>query len=295
MMNKVILNRARIAIASVCSLFVLVLFTACAGVPNSGTTGNGGTNASSPSTITGTVLSVNAQAHSVTLNVGGQQFTVNGLTDQQVTILQSQVGKTFTIQGTQSGTNSYTIASGTDPRENDNAAQGVATPTTTSNGASVPGSIDFTGTVQSISSSSITVSMPDGQGLSMNINAQTQRPDNGVMPSQGQLVKATAIANTADGSFTASKFDIAKSSDGQDQPKVTYQGVTTSAVGSDGKLNFKVGNKSFSYQIAPGADLHHFNNNSAQSITSGMTVKAKVLFNGSTGTVQSVDPANGND
>ena len=291
-MNKVLLNHLRIAIVTVGSLFVLVLFSACAGVPG-GTTGAGSTGTGATN-ITGTVVSVNAQQGSVTINVNGQQITINGLSAQQLNALQSQINKTFTIQVTQSG-NTYTIASGTTPQENDNGAQGVSTPeTTTNNGPSVPGTIDFTGTLQSINNSSLTVNMPDGQGLTMNITAQTRRPDDGVMPNQGQLVKATAIANT-DGSFTASKFDIAKSSDSQDQYKVSYQGVTTSAVGSDGKLNFKVGNKSFSYQIAPNADLHHFNNNSAQSIGSNVTVKVKVLFNGSTGTVQSVDPANGND
>lgn len=270
------------------TLLMMMLFTACQGLATTGT--NGG------ATITGQVQSVNGAAHSVTLNVNGQQVTVSGLTDQQIALLQSQQGKKFTIQGTQTGTNTYTISTNTQPQENDNATPEVTsnTPENTNNNDAVnePGSINFIGTVQSTSSSSITVRMPDGQGLSMNIvNGQTDMQDlNGAQVSGGQRVKVTASANP-DGSFTISKLAFPKSDETQDQNTVKYQGVTTSAVGADNILNFKVGNKSFSFPIATGADLKDFNFN-AHAISSNLPIKAKVNFNGSTGTVQSVDNGN---
>jgi hypothetical protein len=61
--------------------------------------------------ITGQIQSVNVEDHSTVISVAGQPFTINALTDQQVTWLQSQQGKTLTIQVTQSGTdNGYTIS-----------------------------------------------------------------------------------------------------------------------------------------------------------------------------------------
>jgi len=268
----------------------MMLFSACQGFAIPGTNGTSGS-----MTVTGQLQSVNAPAHSATLSVNGQQVSVNGLTDQQVALLQSQQGKTFTIQVTQNGTNTYTISANTAPQENNNATPGVTSnaPAGTSNGVNEPGTVEFMGTVQSTGNGNITVRVPDGQGLSMNIvNGQTNLEDlNGALPSVGQLVKVTATANTADGSFTASKLDLAKPDQTQDQNTVKYQGVTTSAVGADNKLNFKVGNKSFSFPIGPGADLKDFNFN-AQTIGNNFTVKAKVVFNGTTGAVVSVDNGN---
>ena len=77
----------------------MILFTACAGVAR--TTG--------ATTITGRVVSVNTAQHSAILDVNGQQVTVSGLTDQEVTTLQAQVGKTYTLQVTQSSGTSYTM------------------------------------------------------------------------------------------------------------------------------------------------------------------------------------------
>ena len=292
-MNKFLSGRLQMFIVVISSLFVMMLFTACQGLAIPGTNSTNGTNGGF--IITGQVQSVNASAHSATLSVNGQQVTVNGLTDQQVSSLQSQLNKTFSIHVTQAGTNTYTISANTNPQENNNATPGVTsnTPTNTNNGVNEPGTIDFMGTVQSVSNGSITVGMPGGQGLPMNIvNGQTDLGDlNGALPSVGQSVKVTATANPTDGSFTASKLDVAKPDQTQDQNTVKYQGVTTSGVGTDNKLNFKVGNKSFSYPIGTGAELKDFNFN-AQSISSGFTVKAKVVFNGTTGTAVSVDNAN---
>lgn len=284
-MKQILVSRLRLLVVSVCSLFIMVLFTACSG----SLVGSAGPNGSTQ--VTGSVVSVNPQAHSVVLNVNGQQVTVSGLTDAQVQALQTQVGKQYTIQVTQAGTSTYSINTGTDPHEDDNGTPGITAQNTP--GANEPGSIEYIGSVQSSGNGSITVRMPDGQALQMNIvNGQSDLGDlNGVLPGAGQLVQVKAVANP-DGSFMLSKLDLPKADDvAQQQNVVTYQGVTTSAVGADGKLNFKVGNKSFSYQIGTGADLKNFANN-AQSIGNNVAVKVEVVFNGATGSIMSVDTAN---
>ena len=73
---------------------------------------------------------------------------------------------------------------------------------------------------------------------------------------------------------------------------VDYQGVTSSAVGSDRVIHFAVGNKSYSFTIGSTADLSDFNNN-AQAIQTNQMVKVEVLFNGSTATVTKVSSSNG--
>ncbi|HEU5229462.1 MAG TPA: hypothetical protein VFU49_16710 [Ktedonobacteraceae bacterium] len=283
-MNQTLVKHVRLLVVSVCSLFIMVLFTACSGT----LIGSPGPNGSTQ--VTGSIVSTNPQTHSVVLNVNGQQVTVSGLTDAQVQALQTQAGKQFTIQVTQAGTNTYSINTGTDPQEDDNGTPGITAQDTPE--ANEPGSIEYIGSVQSSANGNITVRMPDGQSLQMNIvNGQSDLGDsNGIIPGVGQLVQVKATANP-DGSFMLSKLDIPKADDIQEQNIVSYQGITTSAVGPDHKLNFKVGNKSFSYQIGVGADLKDFANN-AQSIGNNMTVKVKVVFNGSTGSAMSVDNAN---
>jgi len=283
-MKQVQVSRLRLLVVSVCSLFIMVLFTACSGTLIGSAGPNGGTQ------VTGSVVSVNPQTHSVVLNVNGQQVTVSGLTDAQVQALQTQVGKQYTVQVTQAGTSTYSITAGTDPQEDDNGTPGITAQNTPE--ANEPGSIEYIGSVQSSGNGSITVRMPDGQSLQMNIvNGQSDLGDlNGSLPGVGQFVQVKAVANP-DGSFMLSKLDLPKADDMQQQNVVTYQGVTISAVGADNKLNFKVGNKSFGYQIGTGADLKDFTNN-AQSIGNNMTVKVKVVFSGSTGSVMSVDNAN---
>jgi len=277
-------------IVGIGSLFMMMMFTACQGLAIPGTNGPSGS-----ATLTGQVQSVNAPTHSATFNVNGQQITINGLTDQQISLLRSQQSKTFSIRGIQTGTNTYTISTNTQPQKNDNATPGITinAPENHSNDANEPGTIDFIGMVRSTSNGTITVSMPDGQELSMNIvNGLTDLGDlDGLLPRVGQFVKVTTIANTTDGSFTASKLDLAEPDEIQDQNTVKYQGFTTSMVGADNKLHFKVGNKSFSFPIITEADLKDFNFN-AQNISNNSPVKAKVVFNGSTGTVVSVDNEN---
>src|SRR5437660_4532821 len=209
-MNQVLVSRLRLLVASVCCLVIMVLFTACSGT----LVGSAGPNGSTQ--VTGSIVSVNPQAHSVVLNVNGQQVTVSGLTDAQGPALQTQVGKQYTIQVTPAGTSTYSINTGTDPHEDDNGSQGISTQNTP--GANEPGSIKYIGTVQSSGNGRITVRMPDGQALQMNIvNGQSDLGDlNGVLPGVGQLVQVEAVANP-DGSFMLSKLDIPKADDVQQQ------------------------------------------------------------------------------
>lgn len=262
----------------VVGLVMMVLTSACAGISGSN------------NVVRGSISSVNAQNHTVTLNFNGQSITISGLTDQQVTQLQSQVGKTFSIQATQNSDGTYTIVAGSNITHEDATPSANKTETPGSNdttNAREPGNIQFIGSVQSVGNSSIVVKMPDGSSLSMSVNAQTENSDfNGAQPGVGQFIKVKATANT-DGSFSATELKSTDNSDPQDKNTVEYQGVTTSAVGSDGFIHFGVGNKSYSFHIGAGADLSDFNNN-AQSISNNQAVKVKVVFQGATGSITKV-------
>jgi hypothetical protein len=273
-MKTFLRRHGRMLIVSVFSLVMLVVFAAC-DTSSLGINSNG----SGTANITGSVVSVNTAAHSVVLNINGQQITVTGLTDQQMTAIQSQVGKTYTVQATQSGTNTYSINAGTEPQEQaDTATSGIS-----SVGA---GSIKFIGKVLSANTTTINVSTPSNQTLNLNLTAQTDRSDFGTgQPGVGQLIKVTTLAN-ADGSYTASKLGVADNGDVQDQNTVEYQGVTTSAVGANGSLSFKVGNKDLTFTIGPNTEIKDFA--SAQAIGSNQPVKVDVLYNGSAATVMKV-------
>src|SRR6266566_5791516 len=220
-------------VTCIAGLVLLIVMTACAGtIPGvSNTSGN-------TVKITGTITAVDATNNTVTLNAGGQTVTVKGLTPQQVAALQPQVGKVYTISVTQNTDGTYNITSGTEPTEaTPGVTQGIETPqtnstqTTTGNAA---GSIQFKGKVQQVSNNSIVVSMPSGQNLTMSIvSGLTDLGDfNNTLPTVGQLVKVKSVANTNDGSFSAAKVSSADPTD-SDLNVVQYQGVTTSAVGSD--------------------------------------------------------------
>ncbi|HET9999800.1 MAG TPA: DUF5666 domain-containing protein, partial [Ktedonobacteraceae bacterium] len=161
------------------------------------------------------------------------------------------------------------------------------TPTT----ANEPGSIQFYGTVQSAGTNSLVVTMPAGGTLPFTTNASTDLKDwNNALPSVGSQVKVEVTANT-DGSFTATKVGNVDSSNNTTQAQ--YTGVTTAVVGSDHVLHFAVGNKSFSFAIAPTADLGDFNGN-VQSIQNGANIKVTVQFNGTTGSAIEVKMNSGN-
>jgi len=290
-MTKNLLQRFRRAGASiavcVAGLVLVILVSACAGVS--------GTNGSVPgSIISGSVISVDAQHHSVSIKFNGQTITINGLTDQEVATLQSQLSKTFSFNVTQNSDGSYTV--GNDPNsvteDNTPEANNNETATTEQTGPNEPGDISFIGTVKSISNTSIVVSLPDGSTLAMLIaNGQTDLSDfNGGLPGLNQLIKVDATANT-DGSFLATKLSTTDSGDLQNQYTVDFDGVTTSAVGSDHVIYFKVGNRSFHYTIASSADLSDFNGN-AQSISNNTAVQVEVQFQGNAGTVTKVSNPN---
>lgn len=266
-------------VVGIVALVLMVFVTACAGV---GTTTSG---APTNVALSGSVVSVDLNNHSVTLNVNGQTKTINNVPDNILTSLQSQVGKVYSIQVRQNSDGTYTFEVGTNvtPEVNE---------TSTSNetpAANEPGSIDFIGNVTSSGNGNIVVSMPNGSSLSMKTNGTDLGDFNGSLPGVGTRVSVEATANT-DGSFTATKLSAAKSDD--DASIVTFQGVTTSAVGSDGVIHFAVGNKSYSFAIASTADLTDFNNN-AQSIGNNMNVKVTAQFSGTTGTAIKVETQNG--
>lgn len=293
-MKKTLLNHLRLTIVGMCAIFVMLLVSACSGVA--------GSNGSASGTITGSVVAVSAANRSVTLNVNGQQITVNGLTDQQVTAIQSQVGKTYTInvQAAQTGTNTYAISAGTEPTETDNATPEVNVTNTetdnntATNGTNEPGNINFIGKVQSSNGSSLVAIMPGNQTLTMNIvNGQTEIKNLNVNQLNGQTIKVTAVAN-ADGSFMASKLEATDSGDLQDTVKLNtldLQGVTTQAVGANNTIKVKVGNKVYTFTLSATTQLKDFAN--AQAIAANQNVKLEVLFNGSNANVQKVENGNG--
>ncbi|MGZ3626127.1 MAG: hypothetical protein ACXVDN_00465, partial [Ktedonobacteraceae bacterium] len=149
-----------------------------------------------------------------------------------------------------------------------------------------PGSIDFIGSVQSANSSSVVVKMPDSSTLTLVVNSQTDLSKlNGSLPNVNQIVKVSATASN--GNFIATELKPTDSGDLQDQNTVTFQGVTTQAVGSDRVIHFAVGNRSFSFPIISTAELKDFNGN-AQSIANAASVKVQVQFNGTSGTALDV-------
>jgi hypothetical protein len=273
-MNQNVVKQIVVGIAA---LVLMIMFTACAGV---GTPTPGGV-----TSLSGSVVSVDLTNHTVTLNVNGQTRTINNVPNDVLTTLQSQVGKAYSIQVTQNSDGSYSIETGTNvtPEVNE-TPNSNETPN-----ANEPGSIQFIGNVTSSGNGSIVVSMPNGSSLSMSTNGVNLEDFNGSLPGTGTRVKVEATANP-DGSFTATKLSVAKSDD--DASIVKFQGVTTSAVGSDRMIHFAVGNKSFSFAIASTADLGDFNNN-ALSIGNNVSVKVTVQFSGSTGSAIKIDNPNG--
>src|SRR5437016_3744910 len=174
-------------VVGIAALVLMIMFTACAGVGT--TNSNGLTNL----TFNGSLVSVDAAHHSVTLNVNGQTKTINNIPDNVISNLQNQVGKFYSIQVTQNSDGSYSIESGTNvtPEANETPESNQ-----TAN-VNEPGSIDFIGNVQSVNSSSIVVKLPNGSALPMSIvNGQTDLSKfNGSLPSNGQLVKVSATAS----------------------------------------------------------------------------------------------------
>lgn len=272
-------------VLSVATLVVMILFSACSGVGTSG-----GINS-----ITGTITSVSATSHTVTITVSGQSYTVGGLSDQEIQALQSQVGKTYTVQVTQNSDGSYSINAGTSPVLDTDGTPGInetetPNPNETPSTGNEPGSISFVGLIQNTGNNTLTVRLPDGSTLTMAVNAQTDMSDlNGGQLSAGQTISVDVQAGAS--GFTATKIKIADSGDLANVNTVDFQGVTTQKVGSDNMLHFTVGTRSFSYAISTTVDLSDFGGN-ASSIASGATVKVEVQFTGTTGSITKISNAN---
>jgi uncharacterized protein DUF5666 len=265
-------HMVRKIVLSVVGLVVMLLFAACSGV---GTT-------SAPSSLSGTITAVNAANHSVTISSGGQSYTITGLSDQAVQVLQTQIGKTYTLQVSQNSDGSFSLTAGTQPTPGESTPEPGETPS--ANAAA--GNISFTGPIQSVSNSSLTVKLPDGSTLTMALNASTDRSDlNGAQLSTGQVVKVEANTNP-DGSFTASKVKLSEATS-DDANTVDFQGSSSQTVGTDNVLHFKVGNQSYSYTISATAKLDDFNGN-AHTIASGTPIKVEVQFTGTTGSITKI-------
>src|SRR5947209_11398992 len=109
-MTKKMIQRFRQAGASIAVCVVALVFmlavSACAGVAGN-TTGN--------TTLSGSLVSVDAQHHSVSLNFNGQTFTINGLTDQEIAQLQAALQShnlNFSFNVTKNSDGSYNISTG---------------------------------------------------------------------------------------------------------------------------------------------------------------------------------------
>ncbi len=128
-------------------------------------------------TLTGQVLSVDPVNHSVILSFNGQRITINGLTNDQVAFLQSQVGRVYSIQVTQNSDGTYSIETGTNvtPEANETPTATLQSPPTANPSAAKAGGISFIGPVKSITSSSLVMSAPDGKTYTLAITASTDR------------------------------------------------------------------------------------------------------------------------
>ena len=273
-MNQKVVKRIVVGITA---LVVMIMFTACAGVGATNT--NGLTNL----TFSGSVISVDTANHSVTLNVNGQTKTIKNIPDNVMSNLQNQIGKFYSIQVNQNSDGTYSIESGTNvtPEANETPDSNQTT------SVNEPGSIDFIGSIQSANRANIVVKMPDSSNLTLVVNGQTDLSNfNGSLPNAGQIVRvSTTVSN---GSFIAAELKPTDSGDLQNQNTVTFQGVTTQAMGSDRVIHFTVGNRSFSYPIVSTAELKDFNGNT-QSIVNATSVKVEVQFNGTSGTAIDVN------
>ena len=90
-MNQKVVKQIVVGIAA---LVLMIMFTACAGV--GATTTPGGI-----TSLSGSVVKVDLNNHTVTLNVNGQTKTINNVPTDVLTTLQNQVGKVYGFQLTQ--------------------------------------------------------------------------------------------------------------------------------------------------------------------------------------------------
>ena len=212
----------RKVVISIAILVVMVLFSACSGL------GNG------QSTLTGSIVSVNASTGTVVINANGSQDTITHVPASAIQFLQSQglVGKTYSVQVTTNSDGTFSIVGGSNFTLSNSQGTPTTNETTTTNETPTtetttnePGSITFYGTVQSAGSNSLVVTMPTGGTLSFTTNSSTDLADwNNGLPSVGTQVKVAVNANN-DGSFTATKVGNVDSANNSTQAQ--YTGVTT--------------------------------------------------------------------
>ncbi|HLZ58252.1 MAG TPA: DUF5666 domain-containing protein [Ktedonosporobacter sp.] len=158
-------------------------------------------------------------------------------------------------------------------------------------GSSTTSSIEFYGKVQSIDANNITVHMPNGDAITAALSTLTKREDlNAGEPTVGQLIEMKVIANP-DGTFLAKKLEGVKPERQSNQARmatVDFKGTTTSAVGADNVVHFKVGNKSYSFTINPATTwVKDFLN--PQAIGANQPVELEVQFDGSNGTIIEIE------
>jgi hypothetical protein len=154
---------------------------------------------------------------------------------------------------------------------------------------SVTGSFIVVGPGQSVSLSSLTVTMPNATALTLAIPAQTDQSNlNGAQVSVGQQVKVDVIGISA--GLSADKMKFADAGDQADANRIALKTTTTQAIGSNHLLHFSGGNRRFSYALSTSADLSDFHN-TISTIASGTAVKVKVQFSGTTGPVIKVSNA----
>ncbi|GAC1402212.1 MAG: hypothetical protein NVSMB49_17980 [Ktedonobacteraceae bacterium] len=150
------------------------------------------------------------------------------------------------------------------------------TATSASSTAFKAGGISFIGPVKSITGSSLVMSAPNGQTVTMAITPQTDRSAfGGSLPTVGTSVDMDSVANP-DGSFAATILKPAVPGD-PDLNVIAYTGITTSAVGADRVLHFTAGVKSYTFTLPSTVVLSDFGGN-AQAIGNNASVKVKVQF-----------------
>src|SRR6516225_9790177 len=145
-MNQKVVKQIVVGIAA---LVLMVLFSACAGVGNATTPGG-------ISSLSGSVVSVDLNSHTVVINVNGQTRTITNVPSNVLTTLQGQVGKVYSFQLTQNSDGTFSLETGTNATPEANETPDTNQTSTVNE----PGSIDFIGKVQSVNSSNIVVSLP---------------------------------------------------------------------------------------------------------------------------------------
>src|SRR5690242_17077177 len=111
-------------VVSVAVLAVMVLFSACSGL------GNGQT------TLTGSIVS--ASNGTVVINVNGTQDTVKNVPTNVIQLLQSQVGKVYTVTVTTNSDGSFSIVSGTNVTADNDQGTPTVDETSTTNETNTP-------------------------------------------------------------------------------------------------------------------------------------------------------------